>query len=716
LRGAAVIADPVTTHDGVVHVRSARVTPSSVTQHGSLDIVLTEPDAAGRRELRGTGTDDSIEPWFTDTLLRAVSTVLGAFGDPHRAVAQLPRAAPGDTALAVEFGTRSFAPLGPLRPLTTLTAPIAAAVGKHSHRTAVTSDGQMLTYGELWSMTRAMAIALREYGVGRGDRVALLTEKTVRAVPAILGILVAGAAYVPLDARSPQARLAEILADAQCAAVVVDAAVRSLLPDSPAERVVDLDTAVAHRGGETSSWPEPLPSDPAYLLYTAGSTGRPKGVQVSHGAVASYISWKIGYDGIGPDTQLLQLPSFAFDSSVGDLFPVLSRGGCLVLADAHRLRPHQIADLIAQHGITHMMSVPSLYSVLLDSLGQVGTTLRVVTVAGEATTPDIVQRHHTVLPNVRLVNEYGLTENSVGATAFDHTTDAGPGLPIGYPISNTIARVVDLAGADLPAGFVGELELSGHGLADGYHNQPEQTAAVFVSGVALPGGRSYRTGDLAWWRPDGMLEFVGRADEQVKIRGQRVEPTEVEAVLASLPGVRHAVVAVVGSPDSGRALAAWLVADESDVAQLRAAAARRLAPAMRPASLIVMNSLPRLLSGKVDRASLIDQFARSSALPSAVTLLPAAAAADTDPVVGSVAGIFEELLETSLLGPNADFFELGGHSLLAISMLDEVEARLGVSLDLESFFQHCTVAAVADMVRHAREADTAAVSVSPVTT
>lgn len=576
-----------------VLVRSARV-EAPVTR-AAVEIVLSDG------QLHATVDPRVGEEWFLETLLRAVDDVLAAFAEPALQLSALRCAAVRDIEQATRFGWNEF---DQCPPMTTLTAPIQAAAQRDPERPAVVAGGVTQTYGELWAAARGVADRLMTLGVGTGHRVALLTGKTVQAVPAILGTLLARAAYVPLDADSPTGRLTHILTDARCSATIVaDGVGHSLSTRELPGRVVDLGTVMARENGAPSATTGPSPDDPAYVIYTSGSTGTPKGVTVRHRAIASYVAWKLRYHGLNADTRLLQIPSLAFDSSVSDIFSVLAGGGLIVLAPAHQLLPRQLADLVRRHEITHLTVVPSLYRVTVGELAG-AASLRLVTVAGEAVPAELVRRHSTKLPKVRLVNEYGPTENSVGATAFDHGTGAGPGYPIGRPLPNTVVTVLGTDGRRRPVGFVGELRLAGHGLADGYHDNPELTAASFEVDRNVPGGRSYKTGDLGWWRPDGILEFAGRADDQVKIRGHRIELGEVEAVLGRIAGVAAVVVALVEAADGSPALVAYVQAPGFTARQLRAAAADALPRVMLPARFELVDTMPRLVSGKPDRAAL----------------------------------------------------------------------------------------------------------------
>lgn len=701
LRSAPVVADEEAALTGAVLVRSARVGAGPAARASRRDVIelsLTEPGADGVRELVAEAGPDRAEAWFLEVLLRSVSRVLAGFADPHGPAAALPSAAADDVAAATALGRRGFEPQSVP---TTLTAPIEETVRAYPDRTAVVAGAETLTYREFWQAAQAVAARLHAAGIGRGHRVGVLTGKTIHAVPAITGTLLAGAAYVPLDPRSPASRLAEILDDAECGAVLAAPDLLAGLPAGLTTPVIDIQAAAGGPAAPPATgWSGPLPDDLAYVVYTSGSTGRPKGVEIRHRAIASYVHWKVRNHGLDLDTRLLQLPSLAFDSSVADLFPVLASGGRLVLADTHQLLPRQLAELAQQHRITHLTNVPSLYRVLLGELPRAAASLRAVTVAGEATTPDLVRRHHELLPAVRLINEYGPTESSVGATAFDHGTDAGPGLPIGWPVANTVATVTGGDGRVLPIGFVGELRLAGHGLADGYRNRPELTAAAFVADAGAPGGRSYRTGDLVWWRPDGMLEFTGRADDQVKIRGHRVEPGEVESVLGLLPGVRQAAVAVVSGPDGAPALAAWLEAVDTTVEEIRAGANAALPPAMVPTSITLIDELPRMVSGKIDRGALV-RLAETDAAPAPASS-PSRTGTGGDELEAKVGAIFAEVLASGPIAPDGDFFEEGGHSLLAISVIDAIEKELGVSIDMGDFFDTPTVREVTQLIRKAK--------------
>lgn len=661
----------------------------------ALRVTLGAPDGE-RRDLVADAAANLAEPWFLHVLLRSVAAILTAFEEPRRPLAEAAPGVPEDLAAARAHGRSRYTSEACD---TTLTAPIAMVAAANPDRQAVvaghrslTYGHRSLTYGQLWEAAGGIAARLVALGVEPGGLVGVNTGKSIHALPAILGVLRARAAYVPLDPHAPVAWTAAILADAGVDVVLSDrdlgvgmaAARPGLVVINPADDISDPPAPVPASG--------PNADDIAYVLYTSGSTDTPKGVVVRHRAVASYVRWKIAHNRLDGEVTLLQIPSHAFDSSISDLFPVLSVGGRLVLADPARTKPAELADMVARHRISQFTILPSVYRLLLDDLGPVANSLRLVTVAGEPMPADLVARHRAVLPGVRLVNEYGPAENSVGATVFDHHhADGSPGFPIGSPLPNTVVRVVTATGRDLPPGFVGAIRLSGHGLADGYLGRPDLTAAAFATEPSVPFDREYDTGDLGWWRPDGVLEFAGRVEDRITIQGQRVDCGEVAVVLGQMPGVRASAV-VAADVHGATMLTAYVETDDSGptAAELRSAAAALLPPAMLPARLVLLPELPRLASGKVHRRALASA-AHEGGDP-----------AERDPVEVAVTEVFREALGGRPVAVDDDFFLLGGHSLLGLSALEAIEDRLGVVISVDDFFATATVRAVAEQVRAAR--------------
>jgi amino acid adenylation domain-containing protein len=547
---------------------------------------------------------------------------------------------------------------------------------------AVDSGGRSLTYGELDAWAGRIAARLAAAGVGRGCRVGLLVEPSTAMVAAALGILRSGAAYVPVNQAYPDQRIAAMLADARVACVVVSALTARRVGALPAVEVGDtVDGPIAPVVAADAD-------DAAYLIYTSGSTGEPKGVLVEHGQLAaSTLARRRVYP--GRPVCLLVSP-LAFDSSVAGLWGTLSAGGRLVVATAEEVSdPERLVDLVARHQVTRLLCVPSLYGVLLDAGDRSGRdrlrSLDTVIVAGEALPERMVERHFAGLPGVSLVNEYGPTETTVWAS-YHRFSAAGP-VSIGGPIPGALIYVLDADLRPVPLGTEGELHIGGAGVARGYFGRPQATAASFLDDPFVPGGRLYRTGDIVRWTADGTLEFRGRRDHQVKIRGHRVELGAVEAELCALNGVRDAVVV---ANEARTQLLGFVVAGAKATGEsLRGPLADRLPAVMVPSRIQVLDSFPRNANGKVDRARLA-----TSPVPAAAG--PADAA---DGMTAKVAAAWAEVLDLPEIPTEVNFFDLGGHSLTMFQLQDALDSHTGCRPSVVSLFRHTTVAAQAELIR-----------------
>ncbi|WFE35332.1 amino acid adenylation domain-containing protein [Micromonospora sp. WMMD975] len=557
-------------------------------------------------------------------------------------------------------------------------APDAVAVRQWDHR---------LTYRELVERAAGVAAALRAHGVGRGDRVGVCGARTPDLVVTVVGVLLAGAAYVPLEPGGPRTRLREIARDAGVRVVAGDAAAAEF-GDEPGVRTLD-------RTGPAPLAPCPArPGDPAYVLFTSGSTGRPKGVLTTHRNVVEFVTGVSALTGADASMRSLGIASLGFDAATMDLFVPLTLGGAVQLLGADdRADPARLARFLAAHDVTWGFVTPTMLA-LLDPATT--PSWRVLLCGGEAVPAELVARW---APGRRFVNAYGPTETTVLAVSGDLTpADADP-VPIGRPLPNHRAYVVDADLRPVPSGETGELLIGGPGLADGYLDRPGLTAERFVPDPFgdAPGERLYRTGDLVRQAPDGRLVYLGRADRQVKVRGQRIEPGEVEAALAAHPGVERAVVEAVPGP-AGTELVAFLTpAGAPDHDTLRAYARQRLTAAMLPARTVRLAALPvSPTTGKLDRPAL-------RALAATAATVDDTPDGD-DPVRDAVRRLWTRLLGAAP-APDSDFLAAGGNSIAAMRLVAALRAELGRQVDTRVLFTDRTFAALVDRVRAADPAD-----------
>jgi amino acid adenylation domain-containing protein len=558
---------------------------------------------------------------------------------------------------------------------------------------AVSCDQRRLSYEDLETTATAIAGELVAGGVRPGDRVAVFVDRSVEMIAAVLGAHLAGAGYVPLDPAYPRARNRDVLEDAEVAAVLTTTGLAGQLPAGP-WRVVAVD-AVPHGATPAAELPEIVAELPAYVLYTSGSTGRPKGVVVTQGNLrASTLARMRAYD--EPPARFLLLPSLAFDSSVAGIFWTLAAGGELVVPTGDEARDvHRLLRLIEHREITTLLCVPSLYAQLLSAGAPRLRGLRMAIVAGESCPSRLVEDHVGALPHVRLFNEYGPTEGTVWATVHECTpADAAQPVAIGRPIAGVRVEVLDPLGRRVPAGMPGHAWIAGPTVASGYWRRDDLTAERFAEGRAGDtAARRYRTGDRMAWTADGRLLFLGRDDEQVKLRGFRIEPGEIEAALIEQPAVDDAaVVARVPASDPARAadpgavqLVAFVVSKGSgSLRGWREALATRLPDHMLPGRLVEVAALPRLPNGKVDRQRLRD-------VPLAAEARAAGQDLVTDAREQALVSLWEGLLGRFGIGVSDNFFELGGHSLLVVQMVAAIERDFEVRLPAADVFQHPTV-------------------------
>ncbi|MEN8638237.1 non-ribosomal peptide synthetase [Pseudomonas sichuanensis] len=544
-------------------------------------------------------------------------------------------------------------------------------------RTALVWDGGQLTYGELHQQANRLAHYLRDKGVGPDTCVAIALERSPQLLVGLLAILKAGGAYVPLDVDYPAERLAYMLKDCNAGLLLSHSSQLETLPE------VDGVSAIALDQLHLDSWPSQAPGlhlhgdNLAYVIYTSGSTGQPKGVGNTHGALAERLQWMQQAYALDDCDVLMQKAPISFDVSVWECFWPLITGCKLVLAGPGEHRdPQRIAQLIQQHGVTTLHFVPPLLQVFVQEPLAAGcTSLRRLFSGGEALSAALRDRALQLLPQVQLHNRYGPTETAINVTHWHCQASDGQRSPIGRPLGNVLCRVLDDEFELTPPGVPGELCLGGAGLARGYLGRPGLTAERFVPQPDGDGARLYRSGDRARWHVQSeSLEYLGRLDQQVKVRGFRVEPEEVQAVLLAQPGVQQALVLIHKD-----AVGAQLVGYYSGIEQTDAvlgALAERLPAYMVPAQLIHLAQMPLGPSGKVDR----------KALPAPVWQQHDHVEPQTE-LQQQVAAIWREVLNLPQVGLHDDFFALGGHSLLATQIVSRSRQALDVELPLKALFE-----------------------------
>jgi amino acid adenylation domain-containing protein len=611
-------------------------------------------------------------------------------------------------------------------------------------------EGRSLTYGELADRAGSLAKRLRASGVGSEALVGICLEEGLERLVAVLGVFLAGGAYLPLDPGHPRERLAYVIADAGVRVVLTAGSLLGVLPEVAAE-VLCLEPSppaplpAAHpdpreRGETRRSMSTPyvsllLPAEPktgkalarpslpspggagvrlgegpgvrahnlAYVIYTSGSTGRPNGVMVTHGSAVRLIRYAMEQAGLGPHTRVLQSVSFSFDASVLETWTALAAGGTLCIAPkAARLSADALGDLARRAGITFAVGTPAALALLPADLATLDTFL----VGGDRCPAELASRWAPPASGLsHLFNCYGPTETTIYTAAADLHGVYRREPPIGRPVANARAYILDPHGRPVPAGVPGELAMAGPGLARGYLNRPALTAERFVpdpfGGLEGEGSRLYRTGDLARWLPEGDLEFLGRVDRQVKIRGLRIELGEIEAALGSHPVVRECAVLAREGRGGEKRLAAYVVprsGEESGAgvapdltSDLRAHLRERLPEYMVPGGFMFLEAMPLGPTGKVDRGALPGLEAERD--PEAETVEP------RDVLELRLVRIWQEVLDVSRVGVRDDFFELGGHSLLAVRLLARIQKELGRELPLSLLFDGGTVERMADLLR-----------------
>ncbi|WP_460159384.1 non-ribosomal peptide synthetase [Pseudomonas sp. S3_H09] len=604
----------------------------------------------------------------------------GALAEPQRAWAQLPL---GGTLQSQLIGTGASVPA--IEPVT-LVELIARQVRQQPDAIALSDQNGDLSYSHLDACATQLAHRLVAAGIGPGVPVGILFARSNAAIVAMLAVLKAGGAYVPIDPTYPADRRAYMLADSAIAHIVVSSELADSVP-ATLQRFV-LDDLAAPDLGDWPALPLPDANDLAYLIYTSGSTGAPKAVEISHGALSFSTQVRMAaYE--TPVRAYLLLSSFAFDSSVAGIFWTLAQGGRLVLpAPGEELEMSRLAQLIAQHQVSHGLSLPSLYQALLDQLQRsTGTdSLACWIVAGEACPPSLIAQHSKTLPHARLVNEYGPTEATVWATY--EVLEPNRNVSIGRPIAGMDLRLLNEFDTACGIGEPGEIVLAGPTLARGYRHKPEETAKAFVT--LADGTRAYRTGDLACWLADGRLAFLGRKDHQVKVRGYRIELGEIERQLCSHSDVREAAV-IVQEHAAGKRLLAYILAAHGyapDSEAIKRFLGERLPSYMVPALVLTLASFPRTPNGKLDTRQ----------LPAPDSFDESAHVAPRNAMETALQAIVAKVLKLSTVSVTDNFFAIGGDSILSLQVVAQAHEQ-GIALSAKQVFERQTIAAMAEVAQ-----------------
>ena len=612
-----------------------------------------------------------------------------------------------------------------------------AQVEKTPQAIALLFQEEQWTYQELNRRANQLAHALHELGIGPGKQVAVYMERSAEMIPALLGILKAGAAYVPLEAHTPAMRLHWILDSLQVTCVLTQQALVSqlLAVDLPPalQYIFCLDAAendlrpdFAGTSSEsyrvyTSAYLEQMPQenlprqgkaeDLAYIIFTSGSTGTPKGVMVVHDPVINLIEWVNRTFHIGPSDRILFITALSFDLSVYDIFGILAAGGSLRIATRQDVQePARLWNMLTTEPITFWDSAPAALLQLTPFFSssqedssreraRVFSALRLAFLSGDWIPVSLPGQLKAVFPGVQVVGLGGATEATVWSNYYliETVDPRWPSIPYGKPIQNAQYYILDDSLSPCPIGIPGHLYIGGQCLSMGYVNEPELTRTKFLPSPFddRPGARIYKTGDLARWRADGNIEFLGRSDSQVKVRGFRIELGEIEAVLRQHPATDHAVVQTYGDPQKDRRLVAYIVLQRDQTAtdaELRTFLHKYLPEYMVPAAFLFLETLPVTANGKLDRQKLPPpDFVASQQAVSFV--------APRDTVELQLSLIWEEMLQVSPISITANFFELGGHSLLAVQLMAAIKQRFGQELPLALLFQESTIERLAVVLR-----------------
>jgi amino acid adenylation domain-containing protein len=573
----------------------------------------------------------------------------------------------------------------------------AQQVDQRPQAVAVVFENERVSYRELDTRANQLAHHLQRQGVGPDVRVGLCLDRSVEMIVAVLGIFKAGGAYVPLDPNYPQERLAFMVKDADLRVILTQKKFQERLSQSGVKCLrIDADWPIIAAEEASTPASEARADSLAYVIFTSGSTGRPKGVEVEHRQVLNYVYGILERLKVPAGSSFAMVSPLTADLGHTMLYPALATGGTLhLIAEDRAMDAAALGVYFQHHRLDCLKIVPShLATLLMDTTAAEVLPEKYLVVGGEACPWDLVEKVQTLKPDCVVINHYGPTETTVGVTTHqvavtDRTTNYSPSVPIGRPLPNSQVYILDPHKNPVPLGVAGEVYIGGRGLARGYAGAPELTAEKFVAHPCSeePGARLYRTGDRARFRTDGLIEFLGRIDHQVKLRGFRVELGEIETVLNQHPGVHAAVVVVREKEGAEKQLISYVVPGQGELSRgdLRHFLKQTLPEYMVPTVFVMLEALPLTPNGKVDRRGLPEPD-HSLTGPVENLVLP------RNPMEATLAEIWESLLRVELVGVHDNFFELGGSSLLATRVVSRIRQTFHVDLPLRDFLTRPTIA------------------------
>ena len=570
---------------------------------------------------------------------------------------------------------------------------------------AVVFEGKELTYKELNRKSTQLAKYLQSLGVKPVTLIAICVERSLEMIVGLLGILKAGGTYVPLDPDYPDERLRYMLKDCQAEILLTQARLSEKTVNLANKniQIIYLDKARKPVKTKKALHRKVQPDHPAYVIYTSGSTGRPKGVLISHASIVNHCQVVQNYYNLTPDDHILQFASFNVDASLEQVLPGLMKGAMLILRDREVWSPEAFMNKVSEYGITVIDIPPAyLHELLLQWSCRpkfASQELRLVITGGETLSPETVDLwQNSPMNSIRLINAYGPTETTITSTAFEisaQTRVSGPShnIPIGRPLDNETAYILDMYGNPVPVGVPGELHISGSGLSLGYLNRPELNQEKFINNPFKPGTRMYKTGDLTRWLVDGNIEYLGRIDHQVKVRGYRIECGEIESILNEQENIQNSLVIAKTINESTQLIAYFVPVNTEnsvDIGQLRKALQKKLPDYMIPSTFVSLNIIPLTSSGKIDRKALMKQNIEPAGSQGYV-----APGTETEK---QLAKIWGKVLGVQQVGIEDNFFDLGGHSLLSIRLMAEIHKKFDKDLPISTLFQAPNIGAQGNML------------------